>query len=88
MYKEQLPSMESFSHLVRLVGPFPASARRIAHYAKHFGFGNDTTHFLHLFHPIEIFESRADFINRCNELALIISEEARMPKEVLRSLQG
>lgn len=87
MYTQPPPSMEKISRLVRLVGPFPASARRIAHYAKHFGFGRLITEFLHLFHPGEIFESRADFINRCNELALIISEEGKMPKEVLRSLQ-
>ncbi len=87
MYTAKLPGMDRLGRLVRLAGPFPATARRIAFYAKHFGFGRDVITFLHLFRPGEIFASRADFINRSNDLAIFISQAREMPKEILSSPQ-
>lgn len=88
MYTGKLPGMDRLGRLVRLAGPFPATARRLVFYAKHFGFGRDVVSFLHLFKPGEIFASRADFINRCNELEIFISQAREMPKETLTSPQG
>jgi hypothetical protein len=87
-YTNQLPSPNKFRWLARLVGPFPASAKRINGYARHFGFDKDVISFLHQFHPDEIFESRADFLNRCEDLAFMIAQERSMPDEILRSPQG
>jgi len=87
MYTKQLPNMKTIQQVAKLAGPFPTSARMIVFYAKHFGLDHDVTDFLHQFHPDEMFQSRADFITRCDELELMIQEEREMPKEVLRSPQ-
>lgn len=43
--------------------------------------------FLEQFPADEIFDSRSDFENRCEELELFIKEERDMPKERLKSPQ-
>ena len=88
MYAYDLPDMDKITRLAKLVNPFPATARRIAKFAKHYGFSRDVLDFLHYFHPREKFESRADFVTRCDEMELFIREEREMPIELLRSPQG
>jgi hypothetical protein len=45
------------------------------------------TDFLDLFPADEVFESKVDFMTRCEELEMFINQEREMPKEVLRSPQ-
>jgi len=87
IYTKPLPSKVKLRRLVKLVGPFPASARRIVDVAHHFGFGRDIISFLHLFHPNDIFRNRTDFMTRCEEMEILLEEERQMPPERLLSPQ-
>ena len=86
-YIKQLPRLDNLRRLAQLAGPFPITARMIIFYAQNHGLDDNLIDLLCLFHPAEVFQSRADFITRCNELELIIKEWREMPKEVLRSPQ-
>ena len=86
-YMKQLPKSDSFQTLARLAGPYPVSAKVLCFYAWLYGLNHNLIDFLHLFHPDDEFESRIDFVNRCEELELFIAEERNMPKEKLLSPQ-
>ncbi len=85
MFTKQLPPIQTFANVARAAGPFPASARRIVISAVAHGFHKNVVEFLRQFHPKEIFQSRSDFINRCDELELLIEEERKTPREIVRS---
>jgi hypothetical protein len=63
------------------------TAGTIILYARQLGINHNVVDFLHRFHTDEIFQSRADFITRCDELELLIREKRDMPHEILRSPQ-
>lgn len=85
MFTKQLPPLQTLASVARTAGPFPASARRIVISAVAHGFHRDVVDFLRQFHPKEIFRNRSDFITRCDELELILGEERKTPREILRS---
>lgn len=85
MFTKQLPPIQTFASVARTAGPFPASARRIVISAVAHGFRDNVVEFLRQFHPKEVFLDRTDFINRCDELELLIDEERNTPKEIVRS---
>ncbi len=67
--------------------PFPASQAEIISIAKSLGYGASLMNFIKLFDGDEVFSSTDDFINRCEELELLIGEEKKAPVEYLRSYQ-
>lgn len=87
MYTNQLPSMTTLRRTVEVAKPFPATTKEISERAKKAGINNDVIEFLVQFNDDETFESRVDFITRCDELELLIQEERELPAENLRSSQ-
>lgn len=86
-YTKPLPRIDNILWLAKLARPFPATARQIKNIAKLWGFSSSTTDFLELFPEDEEFDSRDDFLNRCDDLEVLIHEERQMPEEFLRSPQ-
>lgn len=86
VYPRTFPSERRLITLVRNA-EFPASRDELVTLAeqKH---AASAIPFLSLFDPSDTFESGVDFINRCEELKLLIREEQAAPKELLRSPQG
>lgn len=82
-YTQPLPKLENFSWLARMVGPFPMPAGVIRRAAESLKLNKSVSNFLKLFPEDEEFESRADFLTRCEDLELIIREERNMQSEPL-----
>jgi hypothetical protein len=66
---------------------FPASRREIEDIAVDWAFDDLMIDFLDRFPADESFESKVDFMTRCEELEMFINQAQEMPKEMLRSPQ-
>ena len=86
-YVEPLPSLSKLKKLVDWDGPFPATSYRVITNAQRYGFDESVIRFLQLFPGDEVFRSRNDFLQRCQNLETIIRSERDMPRELLRSPQ-
>lgn len=75
IYTEPLPRAKSIQRLVKVSGPFPATAKAISQIARQKGLDRDTLHFLELFPEDEVFEDREDLSTRSEELIFLIKEE-------------
>ena len=87
IYAKPLPRIDNIVRLAKITGPYPVKARSLLETARLRDFHKSTLDFLRLFPSDEAFESRADFLTRCDELELMIREERKMPSEALRSPQ-
>ena len=87
-YRGHLPSMRKLKKLADMDGPFPIKNHYIVLAAHRFKFDDDVIQFLNLFPRDEVFHSRMDFIERCEELEELIESELDMPMEILHSPQG
>lgn len=83
VYPRTFPSERRLITLVRHA-EFPAGRDELVALAEQKG-DTPAILFLSLFDPDDVFENGVDFINRCEELKLLIREEQVAPKEVLRS---
>lgn len=88
MYTKTLPRMDKLVWLARLARPFPTNAGHILKLARGWNFNKSTIDFVKLFPEDEEFKTMRDFVNRSEELELLIREERKMPAEKLRSPQG
>ena len=86
-YAKPMPHIDNILWLARLSMPFPTSAGDIAAVARSWRFSSNTLEFLDLFPSDEIFNSREDFLIRCEELELLLREKADMPPEPALSPQ-
>jgi len=86
-YLTTLPHIDNMRRLKQVARPFPAAAGAILEKAQTLNFSTSTLDLVKLFPEEEIFETEDDFVNRCEELELLIREEQSMPAEVLRSPQ-
>ncbi len=57
---------------------FPASREELELNARRMGFNELANHFLELFAYGEIFDNRSDFIDRCQEMELLIDIDEHM----------
>lgn len=87
VYNNARPHIDNILWLARLSMPFPATAGNIAEVARAWRFSANTLDFLQLFPRDEIFSSREDFMTRCEELKLLIREQAEMPQAAVLSPQ-
>lgn len=85
-YVKQLPRTGQLLALAHQI-TFPASQAEIISIAKSLGYGASLINFIRLFDGDEVFSSTDDFMNRCEELELLIGEEKKAPVEYLRSYQ-
>lgn len=88
IYAKPLPRIDNILWLAKLARPYPTTAGEILQIARDWNFTNSTIDFLQTFPASEEFESIDDFINRSDQLELMIREERNMPAEALRSPQG
>lgn len=88
MYDKQLPRVRELLHLSKVAKPFPASRKTISNIALRWGMSDAVIDFLKLFPPDLVFNSRAEFITRCEELELFIDQERKMPGDRLKSPQN
>jgi hypothetical protein len=87
IYNNSLPRINNVLWLARLSMPFPASAGAIIEIAEAWHFDKSTLDFLDLFPRDVVFETRKDFLTRCEDLELLLREEAEAPAETVLSPQ-
>lgn len=87
IYTEPLPRTSEIARLAGSIRSFPTTRQAITTTAASRGFDKDTQNFLELFPPGVRFDSRDDFITRCEELELLLREEAAADEETLLSSQ-
>lgn len=85
-YKRQLPQVHYLLSLAKSV-EFPASRDDVIRVAEKGDYPESMRSFLKLFATYDTFEGCADFVNRCEELELLIRQERESPKEYLHSQQ-
>jgi hypothetical protein len=71
-YDKPLPSIRKLKKLAEWDGPFPMKSYRVIIGANRYGFDDDTLNFLDLFPHDTVFQSRGDFIERCEKLEATI----------------
>jgi len=74
-YHKNLPPTHSLKHLTEICRPFPIKNRQLLLAAERFGFSSRVTGFLQLFPVNEVFHSRDDFLESCDELKVLIHDE-------------
>jgi hypothetical protein len=79
--------MHHIRWLAKLVGTNPARAQTFINRAISMNFKQNIVDFLKRFPPDEIFETRSDFVIRCEELKLLIEEERKAPQDIVRNPQ-
>lgn len=87
IYDRHIPRINNVRWLARLAMPFPATAGEIAAVAAAWRFDSSTLDFLARFPQDEAFETKDDFLTRCEELELLLSEEVAAPPEPALSPQ-
>lgn len=85
-YSKRLPPVRNLLTVAKSTH-FPAFRQEVKNNAASLGFGGVLTNFLDLFPDYEVFESKVDFMTRCEELEMFINQERRAPKETLHSQQ-
>lgn len=86
-YNKPLPRIQDLLWLAKLARPYPTTAGSILALAKLWYFNKSTQDFLRQFTADETFKSGDDFLDRCNELELLIREERLMSKGALQGPQ-
>lgn len=81
------PHVDNIRWLAKVAGPFPTTDDVILDTAMAWRFSENTIEFLKLFPGNEEFKTQDDFITRCEELEMMLSEKESMPREYLRSPQ-
>lgn len=71
-YEKPLPSIRKLKKLAEWDGPFPMKSYRLIVGANRYGFDDDTILFLQLFPHDDVFKSRSDFLDRCEQMAALI----------------
>jgi len=87
IYNRTQPRIHNVLWLTRLAMPFPSTAGKIMGIAVAWRFDKSTLDFLALFPPNVEFASREDFLTQCEELELLLREEAQAPVETVLSPQ-
>ena len=86
IYQSKLPGEQTLLRLARIV-QFPTTIEPIIRSAQERGSATSTIKFLQLFDPKDIFQSRVDFMNQCEEVKMLIRQERETPYEVVYSQQ-
>lgn len=87
IYNRTLPRINNVRWLARLSMPFPTTAGTIMEIAEAWRFDKSTLDFLALFSQDTEFQTREEFLAKCEELELLIREEAEAPVETALSPQ-
>jgi hypothetical protein len=84
---KSFPHIDDMLWLIRVSAPFPVPAPSVLDRAKLWGFSKRTQDFLRLFPEDEVFQNRADFMDRCEELELLLygMRSLAEPSRVLQS---
>ena len=82
-HNKDLPPLHDLLNLAN-TAHFPSTRDDIAEAAVHAGLPNTLIDFMNLFSPDLIFDSKVDFMTRCEELEMFLEQEAEAPKEITR----
>lgn len=87
MVHNELPPVR---HLLSLANAasFPATCQQIIDCATKAQASDELIRFLYLFPMDEVFESKSDFMTRCEEIELLIALEQDMSRELTHSPEG
>lgn len=85
-YTKKLPATHHLLKLTRNIG-FPATAGYAAKLSQDLGLPRELTDFLRSFPRDEIFQSRVDFMTRCEELEILFQQEIDGPPDKLTGPQ-
>lgn len=86
-YTKQLPKHRDLERLSTFVVYYPAAQKEFLEAAQTWGMGDDVIELIKQFPSDEIFDDRYDFLNRCDELELIVQEERDAPRENVQSYE-
>lgn len=86
-YTKNLPNSKDIVWLSKLMTSYPVTRSEIVRIARRWNFPETVIAFLRQFPADETFDSRADLVSRCENLALLIRQEWESPKEVVQSPQ-
>lgn len=82
MTDQALPTLKTLKRIAHESGPFPVTADNLLHSAPREWLDEETVGFLRLFPHNEVFHDRKEFIERCENLELLVrsgSENAFEP---------
>jgi hypothetical protein len=80
---KSLPTIHDL-HNIANSARFPATPDEIVESARRAGLPHNAIDFLNLFSADLIFDSKVDFLTRCEDLEILIEQEADAPKEISR----
>lgn len=86
-YTNRLPSEKDIIWLSKLLTNYPATRREILRIARMWNFKPEVVAFVRLFAPDQQFDSRTEFVTRCENLAHLIRQEWESPHEIVQSTQ-
>jgi len=79
-YTKRLPETKDIVWLSKLVGSYPANRSEVVRIARKWNFADNIVEFLRQFQTNEIFDNRADFVAKCDDLTTHIRQEWELPK--------
>lgn len=83
----QLPKVQFFLSLAADTD-FLATSQQIYEVARYCKYPKIIIDFLKLLPKNKVFESRFNFVTKCEELELLISKQSRLSKGVIKNTQG
>lgn len=86
VYAKQLPPMRQLRKISQQAS-FPATRAEFEEVAQRMELPRSVMDFLKLFPADETFESRVEFVARCEELEILITQIREAPQEILHSQQ-
>lgn len=87
VYTKALPRITKLQRLAEQSEPFPKTVKSIVRIAIKQNFNKALIDFLRQFPSDEVFETKNDFIQRCEVVEMMIRYERNAPDEKLRSPQ-
>ncbi len=85
MYSKSLPEMADIIRLSKLVHAYPATRSEIVRMGRRWNVSENLIEFVRQFPVTELFETRALFVARCEELALRIRQDWQTPKVIVQT---
>jgi len=83
----KLPHSKDIFRLAKFITSYPVLSRNVVQVARKLGCKENVIEFLKLFPGDNEFQSRTDFITRCEDLKIVMKQKEELPEERLFSPQ-
>ena len=78
LYTQEMPTIEKIAKLAADIRSYPVTAKQVLLLASGLGYSLETINFIKQFPGDAVFESRVDFLTRCEDLRILLNEELRL----------